>query len=165
MALSLSRRGDVEPFHAMDVLAEANRLKSLGHPVISMAVGQPSDPAPIRGSRGRCAGAAGRPHRLYRRAWASPPARGDRRALRTNTTASTSRPSGSRSRPARRRRSTSPSSQCSMSGDRVAMAAPGYPAYRNILAALGIEVVEIEIDRRRPSHRRTPRTPRMPKSR
>ena len=30
----------------MDVLAEANRLKSLGHPVISMAVGQPSDPAP-----------------------------------------------------------------------------------------------------------------------
>lgn len=47
MVLSLSRRGDVEPFHAMDVLAEANRLKSLGHPVISMAVGQPSDPAPI----------------------------------------------------------------------------------------------------------------------
>ena len=46
MALSISRRGDVEPFHAMDVLAEANRLKSLGHPVISMAVGQPSDPAP-----------------------------------------------------------------------------------------------------------------------
>ena len=31
-------------------------------------------------------------------------------------------------------------------GDRVAIAAPGYPAYRNILAALGIEVVEIEID-------------------
>ena len=47
MALSLSRRGNVEPFHAMDVLAEANRLKSLGHPVISMAVGQPSDPAPV----------------------------------------------------------------------------------------------------------------------
>ena len=30
----------------MDVLAEANRLKAAGHPVISMAVGQPSDPAP-----------------------------------------------------------------------------------------------------------------------
>lgn len=29
-------------------------------------------------------------------------------------------------------------------GDRVAMAAPGYPCYRNILAALGCEVVEIE---------------------
>lgn len=28
-------------------------------------------------------------------------------------------------------------------GDRVALATPGYPAYRNILAALGIEVVEL----------------------
>jgi aspartate/methionine/tyrosine aminotransferase len=28
-------------------------------------------------------------------------------------------------------------------GDRVALAAPGYPAYRNILSALGLEVVEI----------------------
>ncbi|TJV10068.1 MAG: aminotransferase class I/II-fold pyridoxal phosphate-dependent enzyme, partial [Mesorhizobium sp.] len=31
-------------------------------------------------------------------------------------------------------------------GDRVAIAAPGYPAYRNIMAALGIEIVEIELD-------------------
>src|SRR5262249_23171343 len=29
-------------------------------------------------------------------------------------------------------------------GERIALAAPGYPAYRNILAALGIDVVEIE---------------------
>ena len=29
------------------------------------------------------------------------------------------------------------------SGDRVALASPGYPAYRNILAALGVQVVEI----------------------
>ncbi len=29
-------------------------------------------------------------------------------------------------------------------GDRVAIARPGYPAYRNIMAALGLEVVEIE---------------------
>ncbi|MEM8751118.1 MAG: aminotransferase class I/II-fold pyridoxal phosphate-dependent enzyme [Pseudomonadota bacterium] len=31
-------------------------------------------------------------------------------------------------------------------GDRVAIAAPGYPAYRNILKALSLEVVEIETD-------------------
>jgi aspartate/methionine/tyrosine aminotransferase len=31
-------------------------------------------------------------------------------------------------------------------GDRVAVAAPGYPAYRNIMAALGLEVVEIELE-------------------
>src|SRR5260370_13343178 len=29
-------------------------------------------------------------------------------------------------------------------GDRIALAAPGYPAYRNILAALGLEVVDLE---------------------
>lgn len=29
-------------------------------------------------------------------------------------------------------------------GDRVALASPGYPAYRNILAALGVQVVEIQ---------------------
>ena len=33
-------------------------------------------------------------------------------------------------------------------GDRIALAAPGYPAYRNILGALGLEVVEIEVERR-----------------
>lgn len=33
---------------------------------------------------------------------------------------------------------------CFDAGDRVAMASPGYPCYRNILSALGCEVVEIE---------------------
>src|SRR5690606_1875734 len=31
-------------------------------------------------------------------------------------------------------------------GDRVAITVPGYPAYRNILAALGLDVVEIELE-------------------
>jgi aspartate/methionine/tyrosine aminotransferase len=31
-------------------------------------------------------------------------------------------------------------------GDRIALATPGYPAYRNILEALGLETVEIETD-------------------
>src|SRR5204863_4442119 len=30
-------------------------------------------------------------------------------------------------------------------GDRVALAAPGYPAYRNILSALGLEPVLVEV--------------------
>ena len=29
-------------------------------------------------------------------------------------------------------------------GDRVALASPGYPAYRNILTALGVQVIEIQ---------------------
>ncbi len=33
-------------------------------------------------------------------------------------------------------------------GDRVALAEPGYPAYRNILSALGIDVVSIPVDAR-----------------
>ena len=43
---SPSKRSDVEPFHAMDVLAEATRRRQAGHSVISLAVGQPSHPAP-----------------------------------------------------------------------------------------------------------------------
>src|SRR4051794_30809968 len=44
--LSASLRSEIEPFHAMDILAEANRLRATGLPVISLAVGQPSDPVP-----------------------------------------------------------------------------------------------------------------------
>lgn len=144
MAVSISRRGDVEPFHAMDVLAEANRLKSLGHPVISMAVGQPSDPAP-----------------LAVRAAA-------RRALDDGRIGYTDSLGTARLReaiaahygehyavdvPASRVVVTTGSSAAFNlaflamfdPGDRVAIAAPGYPAYRNIMAALGIDIVEIEL--------------------
>ncbi|MFY8100402.1 MAG: pyridoxal phosphate-dependent aminotransferase, partial [Allorhizobium sp.] len=44
--ISISKRSAVEPFHAMDILAEATRRKAEGRPVISMAVGQPGHPAP-----------------------------------------------------------------------------------------------------------------------
>jgi aspartate/methionine/tyrosine aminotransferase len=37
---------------------------------------------------------------------------------------------------------------CFDAGDRVAIASPGYPCYRNILSALGCDVVEIECDER-----------------
>lgn len=46
MTSFLSQRGAVEPFHAMDVLAQANRLRAQGRDIVSMAVGQPGDPAP-----------------------------------------------------------------------------------------------------------------------
>lgn len=38
--ITMSKRSAVEPFHAMDILAEANRRRQAGRPVISMAVGQ-----------------------------------------------------------------------------------------------------------------------------
>jgi aspartate/methionine/tyrosine aminotransferase len=42
-------------------------------------------------------------------------------------------------------------------GDRIALASPGYPAYRNILTALGIDPVELEVG---PEHRFQP-TPEL----
>ncbi|CAM5383313.1 aspartate/methionine/tyrosine aminotransferase [Aquamicrobium terrae] len=145
MVISLSRRGAVEPFHAMDVLAEANRLIAQGHDVISMAVGQPSDPAPLAvreaAERALQAGRIG-----YTDTLGLP-------ALRKAIAAHYADHYGVHV-PARRIAVTTGSSAAFNlaflamfdAGDRVAIAAPGYPAYRNIMKALGIEVVEIELD-------------------
>ncbi|MFC5013219.1 aminotransferase class I/II-fold pyridoxal phosphate-dependent enzyme [Nocardioides plantarum] len=45
-------------------------------------------------------------------------------------------------------------------GDRVAIARPGYPCYRNVLAALGCEVIEIATGPRRGSSRPSSRSRR-----
>lgn len=145
MPVSISRRGDVEPFHAMDVLAEANRLKGLGHPVISMAVGQPSDPAPEM-VRAAAAGALrdGRIGYTDSLGLAS---------LRDAIATHYQDHYGVSLSPERVVVTTGSSAAFNLAflamfdvGDRVAIAAPGYPAYRNILAALGVEIVEIELE-------------------
>jgi aspartate/methionine/tyrosine aminotransferase len=144
MTISTSTRSKVEPFHAMDVLAEANRLASLGHPVVSMAVGQPSDPAPepVR-ETARKALEAGRIG--YTDAFGIPPLRqaisryyGEHHDLDIS--------------PSRIAVTTGSSAAFNLvflglfdAGDRVAITAPGYPAYRNILHALGLEAVEISL--------------------
>jgi aspartate/methionine/tyrosine aminotransferase len=145
MAVAISKRGDVEPFHAMDILAEANRLRALGHPVVSMALGQPADPAPLAvraaATKALANGRIGYTDALglasLRQAIAVhyadhyrvdvPP---ERIAVTTGSSAAFNL------------------AFLAMfdAGDRVAIAAPGYPAYRNIMAALGLEVVEIELD-------------------
>jgi aspartate/methionine/tyrosine aminotransferase len=144
MAVSVSRRGEVEPFHAMDVLAEANRLKQAGVPVISMAVGQPSDPAPVAvraaAAEALKAGRIGYTDALglagLRQAIAAHYAGHYGVAVPVERIAVT----------------TGSSAAFNLAflamfdvGDRVAIAAPGYPAYRNILAALGVELAEIEL--------------------
>jgi aspartate/methionine/tyrosine aminotransferase len=145
MAVSVSRRGDVEPFHAMDVLAEANRLKALGRPVVSMAVGQPSDPAP-RAVREAAARALADGRIGYTDSLGLA---GLRAAISTHYEAHY----GIAVPAARIAVTTGSSAAFNLAflamfdaGDRVAIAAPGYPAYRNIMAALGIEIVEIELD-------------------
>jgi aspartate/methionine/tyrosine aminotransferase len=144
MKTSISRRSRIEPFHAMDVLAEANRLRARGVPVISMAVGQPSDPAPapVREAAARAAtdGRIG-----YTDALGRP-------ALREAIAAHYAEHYGVVIPPQRIVATTGSSAAFNLAflamfdaGDRVAITAPGYPAYRNILKALGLEVVEIDL--------------------
>jgi aspartate/methionine/tyrosine aminotransferase len=145
MAVAISKRGDVEPFHAMDILAEANRLKALGQPIVSMAVGQPSDPAPQRvrdaAARALVDGRIGYTDAL------------GLAALRQAISAHYAEHYGMDVPPSRVAVTTGSSAAFNLAflamfdpGDRVAIAAPGYPAYRNIMAALGLEVVEIELE-------------------
>ena len=143
--MKLSRRGAVEPFHAMDVLAEATTRRAAGRPVISMAVGQPVHPAPQAARE-----AARRALELgrigYTDALGLP-------SLREAIAAFYRGRHGVSVDPGRIAVTTGSSAGFNLAflalfdaGDRVAIARPGYPAYRNILAALGIETVEIEVN-------------------
>ncbi|WP_411036028.1 pyridoxal phosphate-dependent aminotransferase [Shinella sp. BYT-45] len=143
--MKLSRRGAVEPFHAMDVLAEATRRRAAGRPVISMAVGQPVHPAPDAARA-----AARRALEIGRIGYTD--ALGLLSLRRAISEFYRSR-HGVSVDPGRIAITTGSSAGFNLAflalfdaGDRVAIARPGYPAYRNILAALGIETVEIEVN-------------------
>ena len=145
MAVAVSRRSAVEPFHAMDVLAQANWLKAAGHAVVSLAVGQPSDPAPAV-VRDAAAAALAQGRIGYTDALGLADLR---RAISLHY----GEHYGVDVDPARIAVTTGSSAGFNLAflamfdpGDRVAITVPGYPAYRNILAALGIEAVEIRLE-------------------
>jgi aspartate/methionine/tyrosine aminotransferase len=142
--LKASRRSDVEPFLAMDVLAAAARLEAEGRSVIHMEVGQPGAPAPrpvlAAAARALEGGRLG-----YTEALGIMPLR--ERIARHYHDAY-----GVDVSPSRVMVTTGSSGGFNLvflgafdPGDRIAMAAPGYPAYRNILKALGLEAVEIAV--------------------
>jgi aspartate/methionine/tyrosine aminotransferase len=141
---SLSKRSDVEPFHAMDVLAEATRRRQAGHSVISLAVGQPSHPAPQAALQAaRVALSHGRIG--YTDALGT-------RALKQALAGHYRERHGLAIDPGRIAITTGSSAGFNLAfltlfdpGDSVAIARPGYPAYRNILAALGLDVVEVPV--------------------
>ncbi|TIX64401.1 MAG: aminotransferase class I/II-fold pyridoxal phosphate-dependent enzyme [Mesorhizobium sp.] len=129
----------------MDILAEANRLKAKGVPVVSMAVGQPSDPAPT-GVRQAATNALKMGRIGYTDALGLA-------GLREAISQHYADHYGLAVSPGRIAVTTGSSAAFNLAflamfdpGDRVAIAAPGYPAYRNIMAALGIEIVEIELN-------------------
>ncbi|WP_019443509.1 pyridoxal phosphate-dependent aminotransferase [Brucella abortus] len=139
---TLSNRSAVEPFHAMDVLAEANRRRAAGHPIISMAVGQPADSTPVvvrqAAERALKDGRIGYTDAL------------GLIELREAIAAHYADHYGVSVSPERIAVTTGSSAAFNLAfivyfdpGDRVAITRPGYPAYRNILTALGLEVVEI----------------------
>lgn len=129
----------------MDVLARANSMMANGKPVISMAVGQPSDPVPepVR----QAAQAALANGRLgYTDALGLP-------ELRNAIAAHYGEHYGISVDPGRIAVTNGSSAAFNLAflamfdvGDRVAITRPGYPAYRNIMQALGLEVVEIPVD-------------------
>ena len=142
--MTISRRSMIEPFHAMDVLAEANRLAASGASVISMAVGQPGDPAPsavlAAADKALKDGRIGYTNTL------------GLDALRRRIAQFYFEHYSALVDPANVAVTTGSSAGFTLAflamfdvGDRVAITRPGYPAYRNIMSALGIEVIEIPV--------------------
>src|SRR5436189_166302 len=139
-----SRRGLVPPFIAMDVLRAANEREAAGHSVIHLEVGQPGTPAPeIVLDAARRALAKDRIG--YTDALGIAP-------LREAIARHYREQYGIAVEPADIVVTTGSSAAFQLAflaafepGDRVALAAPGYPAYRNILSTLDLEPVLIEV--------------------
>ena len=144
MPIGLSSRSRVSPFLVMDVMEEARLLEDRGRHIVHMEVGQPGTPAP-RAAIERLAAATGQGEALgYTVALGLP-------ALREGIAALYQRRHGIELDP--ERVVVTAGSSCAFilsfialfdQGARVALADPGYPAYRNIMSALGIEPVRIE---------------------
>jgi aspartate/methionine/tyrosine aminotransferase len=144
MTLKASRRGLVPPFIAMDVLRAANAREAAGERVTHLEVGQPGTqaPAPVREAARQA---------LADNKIGYTDAEGIAK-LREAIAADYHARYGVVVDPAEIVVTTGSSAAFQLGflaafepGDRVALAAPGYPAYRNILSALGLETVLIEV--------------------
>ena len=140
----VSRRGLVPPFIAMDVLRAANQREAAGADVVHLEVGQPgsSAPEPVLDAARRtlASGPIG-----YTDALGIAP-------LRQAIAAHYQTQYGVDVDPAEVVVTTGSSAAFQLAflaafeaGDRVALAVPGYPAYRNILTALDIEPVLVKV--------------------
>lgn len=144
MTLRASKRGRVSPFIVMDVMRAAHEREVAGDSIMHMEVGQPATGAPD-GVLDTLTDVM-RDDRLgYTDAFGIPPLR-DAIAHHYSETYGLDVP-------ASRIAVTTGSSGAFIlgflaafdAGDKVALASPGYPAYRNILSALNIDVVEIPV--------------------
>jgi aspartate/methionine/tyrosine aminotransferase len=156
MPLKVARRGMVPPFIAMEVLRHANERAAAGHDVLHLEIGQPGFGAP-RAVIDAAHRALDQESLGYTEALGLPVLR-QRIARHYGETYGVDLDW-------RRVVVTTGSSGAFLlaflaafdAGDRIALASPGYPAYRNILTALGLEPVELEVG---PEHRFQP-TPEL----
>jgi aspartate/methionine/tyrosine aminotransferase len=139
-----SRRADIAPFLAMDVMREARVLEASGKRIIHMELGEPGAPAPERVRRAAAAA-------LDQGALGYSEARGDAR-LRKRIAAHYAETYDVDLSPDDVIVTTGSSGAFMLAflagfdaGARIAMAVPGYPAYANILDSLGLRAAPIEV--------------------
>ncbi|MEQ8194105.1 MAG: aminotransferase class I/II-fold pyridoxal phosphate-dependent enzyme [Rhodospirillales bacterium] len=142
MTLKIAKRGIISPFIVMDVMRAANERAARGGDVLHLEVGQPGTPAPAP-----VIAAAKAALECERLGYTDSFGMG---TLRERIAGHYRDYYGVTVDPARIVVTTGSSGGFVLSflsafeaGDRVALAAPGYPAYRNILHALGVEPVLI----------------------
>jgi len=140
--LAVAARAGIPPFHVMNVWSAAGVRQRLHGDVVNLSAGQPSTPAP-RPVRAAAAAALDSEVLGYTEALGIPP-------LREAIAGHYEQRYGLAVPPEQVVVTTGSSGGFLVAflgafdaGDRVAMARPGYPCYRNILAALGCEVVEL----------------------
>ena len=156
MALKVSQRGIIPPFLVMDIMQAAAEREAEKKAVYHLEVGQPGTPAP-QGVLAAAKRALDENRLGYTLSMGIP----ELRAAIANHYAKTYNVDLD---PARVVVTTGSSAGFVLSflsafdsGDRVAMASPGYPCYRNILSAFGIEPVLLLTE---PEHRFQP-TPEL----
>lgn len=145
MVLKLADRGDVAPFLAMEVMRAAAEREATGEDVLHLEIGQPGFPAP-KGARMAAAHALETETLGYTEAFG-------REDLRIKIKAHYRDQYGMDVSAERIAVTTGSSAgfllsflACFAPGDRVALADPSYPCYRNVLKAVGVESVAIPVD-------------------
>ena len=145
MTLKVSRRGQVPPFYAMEMLRAANERAATGADVMHLELGQPSTGAPSGAVRAAQAALASGAALGYTEALGIPPLRAALASLYREWYEVGVDPE---------RIIVTPGSSGGFllaflaafdAGDRIGMTAPGYPAYRSIIRALNLVPVEIPV--------------------
>jgi aspartate/methionine/tyrosine aminotransferase len=144
--ISPARRAAIAPFIAMDVKRESTLLERAGAKIIHMEVGEPSAPPPRRVREAAIAALAGQPVGYTDALGLT--------TLRQRISRYYLDTHGVLVDPHRIVITTGSSGGFIMAflalfdpGARVAIPNPGYPAYRNIFSALGVETVDIPVNK------------------